>query len=233
MIVREKVFDCSLWQPQARYWPLPPPSIGPPDLFYVVLNMNHVLHKCYLTPTGHRVLLAASNRRSQTTVPVFPEAPADDAAVGAALSPFLSAIGAGPTDRDRMLQKLARYRRSDACVPGCVAMTVVAVTVELYEESEVLETESGMEASLVEAAEFRAVPATTASVAALETATVDGPSSGSGTGSGSVCVICLEEFLVGSEVRRMPCSHVFHGDCIVQWLGKSHFCPLCRFSMPH
>ncbi|KAF5749035.1 hypothetical protein HS088_TW04G00996 [Tripterygium wilfordii] len=46
------------------------------------------------------------------------------------------------------------------------------------------------------------------------------------------CVICLEELLVGVEVTRMPCGHVFHGDCIVRWLETSHLCPLCRYQMP-
>ncbi|XP_021299775.1 probable E3 ubiquitin-protein ligase HIP1 [Herrania umbratica] len=46
------------------------------------------------------------------------------------------------------------------------------------------------------------------------------------------CVICLEELKVGSDASRMPCSHIFHGDCIEEWLKQSHYCPLCRFEMP-
>ncbi|KAJ4963643.1 hypothetical protein NE237_023582 [Protea cynaroides] len=49
---------------------------------------------------------------------------------------------------------------------------------------------------------------------------------------GEACRICLEEFSVGLEVKVMPCAHVFHGDCIITWLQQSHYCPLCRFSMP-
>ncbi len=40
------------------------------------------------------------------------------------------------------------------------------------------------------------------------------------------CFICMEEFPVDSVLTHMPCSHVYHGD-------SSHFCPLCRYSMPH
>ncbi|WCJ38135.1 RING/U-box superfamily protein [Euphorbia peplus] len=50
------------------------------------------------------------------------------------------------------------------------------------------------------------------------------------------CSICLEEFngtwMMEAEVKRMPCLHMFHGNCIDQWLNKSHYCPLCRFEMP-
>ncbi|KAL4633774.1 hypothetical protein ACB092_04G146600 [Castanea dentata] len=47
------------------------------------------------------------------------------------------------------------------------------------------------------------------------------------------CSICLEEFQIGFEVTSMPCSHVYHGKCIAQWLQASHFCPLCRYPMPN
>ncbi|MBA0708331.1 hypothetical protein Golax_023465 [Gossypium laxum] len=46
------------------------------------------------------------------------------------------------------------------------------------------------------------------------------------------CMICLEELKVGFEASRMPCSHVFHGDCMEKWLKQSHYCPICRFEMP-
>ncbi|XP_058070960.1 E3 ubiquitin-protein ligase MBR1-like [Magnolia sinica] len=42
------------------------------------------------------------------------------------------------------------------------------------------------------------------------------------------CRICLDEFGEGMEVKRMPCSHVFHGACITRWLKQSNMCPLCR-----
>ncbi|KAK0597025.1 hypothetical protein LWI29_021060 [Acer saccharum] len=46
------------------------------------------------------------------------------------------------------------------------------------------------------------------------------------------CMICLEEFSIGVETMRMPCGHLYHGECIVKWLETSHVCPLCRYEMP-
>ncbi|XP_051117615.1 uncharacterized protein LOC127242202 [Andrographis paniculata] len=46
------------------------------------------------------------------------------------------------------------------------------------------------------------------------------------------CTVCLEELRGEWEGVAMPCGHVFHGDCIKQWLRTSHYCPLCRFQLP-
>ncbi|KAL3530303.1 hypothetical protein ACH5RR_009625 [Cinchona calisaya] len=48
----------------------------------------------------------------------------------------------------------------------------------------------------------------------------------------SPCPICLEELHLGSKATCLPCSHAFHGDCVVQWLEVSHMCPLCRYELP-
>eukprot|EP00929_Paragymnodinium_shiwhaense_P039795 TRINITY_DN20858_c0_g1_i1.p1 TRINITY_DN20858_c0_g1~~TRINITY_DN20858_c0_g1_i1.p1 ORF type:complete len:474 (-),score=70.00 TRINITY_DN20858_c0_g1_i1:119-1540(-) len=41
-----------------------------------------------------------------------------------------------------------------------------------------------------------------------------------------MCIICLGEFRDGEEAAQLPCNHVFHNDCIGQWLSKSRHCPL-------
>lgn len=46
------------------------------------------------------------------------------------------------------------------------------------------------------------------------------------------CCICLEDFHEGVNVSAMPCQHIYHNDCIVQWLKTCHLCPLCRYPMP-
>ncbi|GMY15666.1 tRNase Z TRZ1-like isoform X2 [Fagus crenata] len=58
---------------------------------------------------------------------------------------------------------------------------------------------------------WKGIPATKSSIQALEKVRLQPDSVGD-------CIICLQEFEIDSEVTRMPCSHVYHGDCIVKWL---------------
>jgi hypothetical protein len=43
------------------------------------------------------------------------------------------------------------------------------------------------------------------------------------------CTICFEDVNVGVS---LPCSHMFHMNCIQDWLVIGHCCPLCRFQLP-
>ena len=45
---------------------------------------------------------------------------------------------------------------------------------------------------------------------------------------GDKCTICLSEFEVEEDVRRLPCMHLFHVECVDQWLGQNKRCPICR-----
>jgi hypothetical protein len=38
------------------------------------------------------------------------------------------------------------------------------------------------------------------------------------------CLVCLEDFQAMSLVKRMPFCHIFHGNCIDNWLPMSHYC---------
>ncbi|XP_072038873.1 E3 ubiquitin-protein ligase RNF115-like [Amphiura filiformis] len=45
------------------------------------------------------------------------------------------------------------------------------------------------------------------------------------------CPVCKEEYACGDLVKQMPCSHLFHPDCIVTWLEMHNTCPVCRKSV--
>ncbi|KAL6586002.1 hypothetical protein OROMI_002646 [Orobanche minor] len=48
-------------------------------------------------------------------------------------------------------------------------------------------------------------------------------------GSGRSCRVCLEGFCFGGAAgKQVSCGHVFHENCISQWLSIHSSCPLCR-----
>ena len=44
------------------------------------------------------------------------------------------------------------------------------------------------------------------------------------------CSICMEE-LAAYEAKQLPCDHLFHTECIWQWLQRVDTCPNCRKKM--
>ena len=46
------------------------------------------------------------------------------------------------------------------------------------------------------------------------------------------CAVCQDEFAAGDEHLRMPCSHLFHKDCLMPWLRDHNTCPTCRHELP-
>ena len=43
------------------------------------------------------------------------------------------------------------------------------------------------------------------------------------------CSICLESYQERDKIVQLTCNHIFHKDCIREWLQiKQNNCPLCR-----
>ena len=45
------------------------------------------------------------------------------------------------------------------------------------------------------------------------------------------CVICLEDFKSGEKATLLPCVHLFHKNCIKNWLKSKNSCPICKFEL--
>ena len=47
-----------------------------------------------------------------------------------------------------------------------------------------------------------------------------------------ICAICLDNLSEGEICRVLPdCKHIFHLNCVDQWLSKVPACPVCRRSL--
>lgn len=45
------------------------------------------------------------------------------------------------------------------------------------------------------------------------------------------CILCLECYQGGDELRHLDCEHVFHVKCIDEWLSRNRTCPLCSHNV--
>jgi len=71
-------------------------------------------------------------------------------------------------------------------------------------------------------------PASKAAVESMPVVAVDAAR----VAADSHCAVCKEPFELGAEAREMPCSHIYHADCILPWLALRNSCPICRHEMP-
>lgn len=46
--------------------------------------------------------------------------------------------------------------------------------------------------------------------------------------SSSKCLICMHDYEASDPLRKLPCGHCYHVDCVDNWLSTKDFCPLCR-----
>lgn len=43
-----------------------------------------------------------------------------------------------------------------------------------------------------------------------------------------MCGVCQDNCELKEDLVELPCSHVYHRDCIMPWFEKSNTCPICR-----
>lgn len=48
------------------------------------------------------------------------------------------------------------------------------------------------------------------------------------SGEDAVCCICIANYENDDELRELPCSHLFHRECVDKWLKINALCPLCK-----
>ncbi|XP_022851574.1 E3 ubiquitin-protein ligase SGR9, amyloplastic-like [Olea europaea var. sylvestris] len=84
-----------------------------------------------------------------------------------------------------------------------------------------------LQQSIEEDNDCNMIPATDSSIKSLEMKKLDDENN-----DYESCSICLDKFYKGIVTTCMPCLHMFHSNCITQWLKMSHYCPVCRFEMP-
>lgn len=45
------------------------------------------------------------------------------------------------------------------------------------------------------------------------------------------CIICFEDHSIGDIACKLPCGHLFHPECLKDWLEKQASCPICRYEL--
>ncbi|OQS07307.1 hypothetical protein THRCLA_00681 [Thraustotheca clavata] len=49
--------------------------------------------------------------------------------------------------------------------------------------------------------------------------------------SPDMCPICLADYSGEDDIRELPCKHIFHVQCIDEWLKKNKTCPMCKLDI--
>jgi E3 ubiquitin-protein ligase synoviolin len=49
--------------------------------------------------------------------------------------------------------------------------------------------------------------------------------------SDTICIICREEMTAEHQIKKLPCDHIFHKNCLRSWFQRQQTCPTCRTSI--
>ena len=41
------------------------------------------------------------------------------------------------------------------------------------------------------------------------------------------CIICLDNMIVGNNIKTLQCGHIYHYECINKWFNVRKECPVC------
>ena len=41
------------------------------------------------------------------------------------------------------------------------------------------------------------------------------------------CGICMDTFVENEKIKKLPCDHIFHTECMSQWIQTQKTCPFC------
>lgn len=193
------------------------------DAIIIHLQFRHVLELCY--PETIQIPLNTTNESHLFPRQLFSSHVNRESIV----KEILSSMGCSPDFIESAAPDISSFAL-DMVTNPCNASSSEVLTMVLaihvttpYDERE--EIDRALSESLMqEASRFK--PASKSCIDGLKRMSLEGSC------SMKECMVCLEEFLMGSEVACLPCGHIFHGDCIVRWLETSHLCPLCRLAMP-
>jgi hypothetical protein len=49
---------------------------------------------------------------------------------------------------------------------------------------------------------------------------------------GEPCAVCKSEFEINEKITVLNCNHIYHTDCIGEWVKYKSECPVCRAEIP-
>ena len=194
------------------------------EKFYLSIIVNHMVHK-YISSSEDDF----PEQRESTAIDTFELQP-NTVLSESMISEILSYMGIPIEHQPHIVNNVISFAQSmitnENYSRPLLILRIVMGTV-LVENNIIIDEEAETIRAIDESMEidmFRPVPATRSSIEALEKIRFEGLDQ---------CMICLDKLNSAVElVTRMPCKHIYHGDCIVQWLETSNLCPVCRFQMP-